>query len=132
MINKGLKNKVVLSVFATAIAFNNVALASEINFKDVNVNIDGWEDEIESQQGIKLEQCKVYSSIGGVYRANDVEDYLIIKNFNGDNDKQEHAFYNVSLIENSILQSVHGGAPDENNLTSDSVTGKKLLCHIVI
>ena len=126
MINKGLKNKVVLSVFATAIAFNNVALASEINFKDVNVNIDGWEDEIESQQGIKLEQCKVYSSIGGVYRANDVEDYLIIKNFNGDNDKQEHAFYNVSLIENSILQSVHGGAPDENNLTSDSVTGKKI------
>ena len=126
MINKGLKNKVLLSVFATLIAFNNVALASEINFKDVNVNTDGWKDEIESQQGIKLEQCKVYSSLGGVYRASDVNDYLIIKDFNGDRDKQEHAFYNVSLIENSKLQSVQGGVPDEKNLTSDSVTGKKI------
>ena len=126
MINKGLKNKVVLSVFATAIAFNNVALASEINFEYLDVNTDGWKDKIESQQGIKLEQCKVYSSLGGVYRANEVNDYLIIRNFYGDRDKIEHAFYNVSLIENSILQSVHGGVPDENNLTSDSVTGKKI------
>ena len=126
MINKGLKNKVLLSVFATAIAFNNVVLASEINFKDVNVNNDGWEDKIESQQGIKLEQCEVYSSLGGVYRASDVNDYLTIRNFNGDSNKQEHAFYNVSLIENSRLYSVNGGVPDEKNLTSDSVTGKKI------
>lgn len=132
MINKGLKNKVLLSVFATAIAFNNVVLASEINFKDVNVNNDGWEDKIESQQGIKLEQCEVYSSLGGVYRASDVNDYLTIRNFNGDSNKQEHAFYNVSLIENSRLYSVNGGVPDEKNLTSDSVLVKKLLCQIVI
>ena len=126
MINKGLKNKVVLSVFATLIAFNNVALASEINFEDVNVNADGWKDEIESQQEVKLEQCKNYSSLGGTYRASDANDYLIIKNFAGDKDKSEHAFYNVSLIENSTLQSVNGGVPDEKNLTSDSVTGKKI------
>ena len=126
MINKGLKNKVLLSVFATLIAFNNVALASEINFEDVNVNTNGWKDEIESQQEVKLEQCKNYSSLGGTYRASDANDYLIIKNFAGDKDKSEHAFYNVSLIENSTLQSVNGGVPDEKNLTSDSVTGKKI------
>ena len=128
MMTKNLKNKVLLSVFAGTMVFSCAASAAEIeiDFENIDVNADGWENKIESQQGVKLEQCKNYSSLGGTYRASDANDYLKIKNFDGDKDKREHAFYNVSLIENSTLQSVNGGVPDEKNLTSDSVTGKKI------
>ena len=98
MINKGLKNKVVLSVFAGAMLFSCAASAAEIVLDNVDITQENW------YESYGLKQSSSVIATGGIYPVIPVNqtDTLNLKNLNG-----TEYFANVTNVYNSTL--INGG-----------------------
>ena len=98
MINKDLKNKVVLSVFAGAMLFSCAASAAEIVLDNVDTTQDKW------YESYGLKQSSSVIGTGGMYPVIPVNqtDTLNLKNLNG-----TEYFANVTNVYNSTL--INGG-----------------------
>ena len=98
MINKGLKNKVVLSVFAGAMLFSCAASAAEIVLDKVDITQENW------YESYGLKQSSSVIATGGIYPVIPVNqtDTLNLKNLNG-----TEYFANVTNVYNSTL--INGG-----------------------
>ena len=115
MINKGLKNKVVLSVFAGAMLFSCAASAAEIVLDNVDTTQDNWYESY----GLKESSSVLGTSrIYPVIPVNQT-DTLVLKNLNS-----EEIFSNVTNVDGSTLikGGVVGGFAEVGNGNADIVS----------
>ena len=108
MINKGLKNKVVLSVFAGAMLFSCAASAAEIVLDNVDITQENW------YESYGLKESSSVLGTSGKYPVIPVNktDTLNLKNLNG-----TEYFANVTNVYKSTLINggVVGGFAEEGN-----------------
>ena len=106
MINKGLKNKVVLSVFAGAMLFSCAASAAEIVLDNVDTTQDKW------YESYGLKQSSSGIGTGSIVIPDNQTDTLNLKNLEG-----TEYFANVTNVYNSTLikGGVVGGFAEEGN-----------------
>lgn len=119
MINKGLKNKVVLSVFAGAMLFSCAASAEIVLDKNVDTTQDNWYESYGlKKSGNALGPIRVYP----VIPVNQT-DTLNLKNLK--NLKGTEYFANVTNVKNTILDDgggVVGGFAEEGKGNADIVS----------
>ena len=114
MINKDLKNKVVLSVFAGAMLFSCAASAAEIVLDKVDITQEKWYESY----GLKQSNSELGTMIYPVIPVNQT-DTLNLKNLNG-----KEYFANVTNVYNSTLINggVVGGFAEEGKGNADIVS----------
>ena len=115
MINKGLKNKVVLSVFAGAMLFSCAASAEIVLDKNVDTTQDNWYESYGlKKSGNALGTGRLYP----VIPVNQT-DTLVLKNLNS-----EEIFSNVTNVDDSTLikGGVVGGFAEEGKGNADIVS----------
>ena len=115
MINKGLKNKVVLSVFAGAMLFSCAASAEIVLDNNVNTTKDNWYESYGlKKSGNALGTGRLYP----VIPVNQT-DTLVLKNLNS-----EEIFSNVTNVDDSTLikGGVVGGFAEEGKGNADIVS----------
>ena len=121
MINKGLKNKVLLSVFAGAMVFSCAASAAKIEIDGTGLSASPNEWAID--KGLK-EFDIVVESGDKAYRLKDSANKLSLKNFNNRN----FLVYNVCRVENSeYIDLVIGGTNDIDNDTALAVKNNEII-----
>ena len=115
VINKGLKNKVILSVFAGAMLFSCAASAEEIVLDNVDITQDNWYGSYE------LKKSDSALGAGGIYPVIPVNqtDTLNLKNLKG-----TEYFANVTNVYKSNLNNggVVGGFAEEGKGNADIVS----------
>ena len=115
MINKDLKNKVVLSVFAGAMLFSCISSAAEIVLDEVDITQEKW------YESYGLKESGSVLGTGGIYPVIPVNqtDTLNLKNLNG-----TEFFANVTNVYNSTLINggVVGGFAEEGKGNADIVS----------
>ena len=115
MINKDLKNKVVLSVFAGAMLFSCAASAAEIVLDNVDTTQDKW------YESYGLKQSSSVIGTGGMYPVipDNQTDTLILNKLDSTG-----YFANVTKVDNSTLNNggVVGGFAEEGKGNADIVS----------
>ena len=112
MINKGLKNKVVLSVFAGAMLFSCAASAAEIEIDGTGLAGSPDDSSWTDSKGLIKYKIELFEGAEEGYRLENANDKLVLKNFNN----QYLDAYNVSRVEDCLyLGCVIGGADDADN-----------------
>ena len=112
MINKGLKNKVVLSVFAGAMLFSCAASAAEIEIDGTGLAGSPDDSSWTDSKGLIKYKIALFEGAEEGYRLENANDKLVLKNFNN----RYLDAYNVSRVEDCpYLGCVIGGADDADN-----------------